>query len=259
MSERAKILELMIVTLLVAAATVALVMAQPMGAQNVLVVDSQRGTGGGAGASAPAEAGNVSELLVNGTMITKTWQGYYGNVTGTIVLSDASSNEMYKWSDATFSSGEIYASNASTISWANVNCFNVSVQSTSYVVNRSGNMSYYELYLGLGGGDADGIDETFTLKQHSPFDIGTRTIAEDTCNIVQTYVSDAPQTGSDYIEVILFDNVTDVAVYAGLLNDSSKTTGFNDRNWDFQLMVPVQGGHEEPATTDTFYFFTELE
>jgi hypothetical protein len=258
MSERAKIIELVMVCILVAASIAAVVVADPSGATNVKVIDSERAAMSGSAQSTPAEAGNVTELLVNGTMITKTWQGYYGNVTGVIVLADASDNEMYMWTDASFSGGEIYATNSSTVSWSNVNCFNLTGYDDELAVNRSGNLTYFESYLGLGTSDVDGIDETFASTTHSAFDIGARTMTADTCSMVKTYVSDAPQSSSsDFIEVILFDNSTDVAVFAGLLNNS--VTGFDDRAWDFQLLVPVEGGHDTPATTDTFYFFTELE
>ena len=42
-----------------------------------------------------ATAGNVSEIYLNHTQVTEGWQGYYGNVSGIIVLDDSNDNSMY--------------------------------------------------------------------------------------------------------------------------------------------------------------------
>ena len=47
--------------------------------------------------SIQALAGNVTEININGFSTTQSWQGYFGNVTGTIQLADASDNQMYNW------------------------------------------------------------------------------------------------------------------------------------------------------------------
>ena len=61
-----------------------------------------------------ALAGNVTEITITGFTITQTWQGYFGNITGSITLDDGSGNTLYDWAaDASFSPiGEIYAANA---------------------------------------------------------------------------------------------------------------------------------------------------
>ena len=69
-----------------------------------------------------ALAGNVTELTISGFSTTQTWQGYFGNVSGTIQLADAADNVMYNWTLAN-PSGEVYASTAQdTIAWANIAC-----------------------------------------------------------------------------------------------------------------------------------------
>ncbi|MBD3252176.1 hypothetical protein GF386_00400, partial [Candidatus Pacearchaeota archaeon] len=71
-----------------------------------------------------AYAGNVTELEVTGYTTTQSWQGYFGNVSGTIELSDASSNVLYNWSQAA-AEGEIYAINDSaSITWSSIRCYN---------------------------------------------------------------------------------------------------------------------------------------
>jgi len=65
------------------------------------------------------------------------------------VLADASNNEMFMWSGLSVDGGEIYASNATSISWANVNCYNLTAYNDEEEVFMAGNLTDLELYLGL--------------------------------------------------------------------------------------------------------------
>jgi len=255
--ERAKFLRILVVGIMLTASAAWIALADPMGPSGLERYGSQRGITERSSKSAPAEAGNVTELMINATTITKTWQGYYGNVSGKIVLDDANNMSMYNWALASVD-GEIYASNSSTVSWSNVNCFNLTAYGDGTAADRSGNLTYYELYLGVPSTAADGVDETFNTASHSAFSVGTRSFSADTCPSVKTYVNNAPQTStSDFIELMMYDNSTRVAVFTTLINNT--VTGFNNKKWDFQMMVPVKGGHDAPATIDTFYFFAEIE
>ena len=70
-----------------------------------------------------AIAGNVTELSISGFSTTQSWQGYFGNVSGTIQLADNGDNVMYNWSLAS-PEGEIYASTNDSIVWSYVQCLN---------------------------------------------------------------------------------------------------------------------------------------
>jgi len=76
-----------------------------------------------------AIAGNVTELNIVGTTITQTWQGYFGNVSGTVQLADSSDNVLYNWSVAS-PSGEVYASTNSSIDWSYAQCLNFTSNGT---------------------------------------------------------------------------------------------------------------------------------
>jgi len=69
-----------------------------------------------------AMAGNVTELNFSGSTITRTYQGYFGNITGMIVLGDSQNNSLYDWTIAS-PQGEIYAVRSPTVpSWNSVTC-----------------------------------------------------------------------------------------------------------------------------------------
>ena len=55
-----------------------------------------------------AYAGNITELNIVGTTITQTWQGFVGNVSGTITLDDSENNTLINWSLGD-PEGEVYA------------------------------------------------------------------------------------------------------------------------------------------------------
>ncbi|HLD55637.1 MAG TPA: hypothetical protein VJB35_05240, partial [Candidatus Nanoarchaeia archaeon] len=70
-----------------------------------------------------AIAGNVTEINIVGFSTTQSWQGYFGNVSGTLQLADGSDNVMYNWSLAS-PEGEIYASVNNSINWVGTQCYN---------------------------------------------------------------------------------------------------------------------------------------
>jgi hypothetical protein len=97
--------------------------AEVFGASNVTQINSTRASADSP-QSVEALAGNVTEITIFGSSITRTWQGYFGNVTGNLILADSSNNMMYNWSIIS-PRGQIYSSmNGTGIKWNNLQCFN---------------------------------------------------------------------------------------------------------------------------------------
>jgi hypothetical protein len=63
--------------------TVNVMAVEPFGANYTIVKPSERAPMDTA-ANHTALAGNVTEIDISGFSVTQTWQGYYGNVSGTI-------------------------------------------------------------------------------------------------------------------------------------------------------------------------------
>src|SRR3989338_9613609 len=76
-----------------------------------------------------AIAGNVSEITLTAFSSTQSWQGYYGNVSGTIQLADSTDNVFYNWSESS-PSGEVYSTVNGSVSWTYVECFNFTANGT---------------------------------------------------------------------------------------------------------------------------------
>ena len=201
-----------------------------------------------------AQAGNVTALTINATRITNRWQGYYGNITGTIALADANNNSLYAW-DIASPEGEIYAVNSSTTpTWSDVFCFNFTNNKTEpdgRGILQKFNGTDLELALGMGYDDADGVDETFNRTFEGSFEVGSNTIDSTSgCSLVALNVNDAYQE-LVFEEVLLTDNNS--MIYTALLEPD--TMGFQGSQLDFQLIVGENG--DTPEATN-YYFYVEL-
>ena len=201
--------------------------------------------------SIEAEAGNVSELHINTSTVTRGWQGYYGNITGTIVLDDALNNSMYSW-ELLDPEGEIYASNSSTLTWTDGNmiCGNI-----THIIAKE---SAYGFNGGFGQ-DVDGINETFSLTTHPAFTVANNTFAEDECDFtVSTYVDDVAGNRHFNETMLYSDNEAEV-VWMAIINQGG-ADGFKDDNgnFDFQMLVP-EDGHDGDTSTTNYYFWVEIE
>jgi len=251
--------------LLVVVLNLALVLAvEPFGA-TVTEIKSER-----ANATAPmnasAQAGNVTELNIFGYTTTQSWQGYFGNVTGTIQLADADDNVMYNWSEAS-PQGEIYASTNSTIQWQYIQCFNFTATGThADDTSNAGATSLYgtnltqlEARFNINASDVDGVDETFNLwgtGTHNLFYTNNLEFNEGECRNTRVYSNAGIGEDDKFEEVLLYEPVTKSIVFASLLNED--IFGFDNRKHDFEMLV-LEDGHGTDTQVTTYYFWVEIE
>lgn len=216
------------------------VTAAPNGADTVTQVDSSRApVDSTSDQSVPAMAGNVTQLEIIGTAITTSWQGFYGNVTGSLVLADAGGNNMYNWS-LTSPSGEVYASRSNAVTWANIDC------------SSADNITAEESALGQNAADPDSVSNTYTSIGHPGFDVGSATV--NNCPSTQAFNSGGT-AGTGFWQVLLNDETN--TVYATVL-DAAPDTGFDGNDWDFELLVGENGKAGNEAATP-YYFYVELQ
>jgi len=199
-----------------------------------------------------ALAGNVTLMNMDARTITRYWQGYYGNITGTVVLGDANNFTMYQWAMAS-PQGEIYAIHNTTysINWTNLGCM------------PNGTLRQEMVWLGMNmtSADEDDVNWTFDRIDHPQFYAGPIPLT----NCRTTSVNG---TGDSTIfwEALLVDNGTstatedDVPIYTGIITQDQ--TGFDGATHDFQLLVGEPGAGIESypwGTITNYYFFVELE
>jgi len=213
----------------------------------------------------PAIAGNVTELSITGFSTTQSWQGYFGNVSGTIQLADSADNVMYNWSLAS-PQGEIYASTNNSITWNYVQCLNFDSDGTygDDTSNAGGtsqygtNLSILEAMFGIASDDVDGVDETFTLlgSGHDLFYTNNLEFEAGECRNTQVFSNAGEGEDGKFEEVLLYEPSTYSVIFASILNED--VFGFDNNPHDFEMLV-LENGHQTDTAPTTYYFWVELE
>ena len=239
-----------------------------------------------------AYAGNISHMVIEGTTVTQTWQGYVGNITGTITLDDSLNYTLYDWTLAN-PEGEVYATYLSSVDWTtgNVFCWNWSDQSgdattlslDEYEDNDGGGTlpggTTTSHILGAADNDVDGMNETFTCDRcdlssisntHTSFYVGGQFIngtgtdygyaqqGNGPCPYTTLYNGSGTKALADFEEVILWSN--EAANYGLIYTTLIQTDqiGYNNVSYDFEMIVG-ENGHDGNIGTTTYYFYVELE
>jgi len=186
-----------------------------------------------------AQGGNVTEVNINALTITRSWQGYYGNVTGQIALQNALNETFYNWS-LTAVRGEVYATRVNSVTWTSVGCANAA------------NRTLEETYLGQALTDGDSVTNTYNSTTHPALNVSTVQISANTCFSTYGYVNNNSQA-SDFPMVLLQSGAN--IVYTTILDDN--TVGFDGKAHDFELLV---GENEKDGNLGAtpYYFWVEL-
>ncbi|MEM0465078.1 MAG: hypothetical protein QXW97_00050 [Candidatus Pacearchaeota archaeon] len=207
-----------------------------------------------------AVAGNVTEINIFGYSTTQSWQGYYGNVTGVIELTDGNNKTLYNWSVIS-PKGEVYASNHSSVVWTNIQCFNFTANGTLCAEdseNRGNtsqcgmNLTQLESAYNINYDDVDGVDETFNSQDHQLFYTNNLLFSSGECR--NTKIFDNTGNGV-FEEVLLWSPDSKAVVFASLLKNNS--IGFNGKTQDFEMLV-LEDGHKEDVSISIYYFYVEL-
>jgi hypothetical protein len=211
--------------------------------------------------SISAYAGNVTLVNVYGSSTTQTWQGYFGNVTGVIELTDASNRTMYNWS-STSPTGEVYASNDSGVIWTNIQCLNFTANGTLCAedseyrggTSRCGiNETLLDFYYNIGTTSVEGVNETFNRRDHTAFNTNALSFTLGECGNAKIYNS----TGQgSFDEVLLYSPDSKAVVFASLLQNNGD--GFDGSTHDFEMLV-LDDGHGANVAITTYYFYVELQ
>lgn len=226
-----KTIMIMVLTLL----TINLVVADP---GNVTITEgaSERGNIASVADTTSAVAGNITHLDIDWTRLTQVWQGFYGNVSGSISLESAGGDKFYEW-NATSMEGEVMATRDAVTDWSGINCTNVTHWETEEAALNIENLSI------------EGVNETYDTILHPEFNIGTKTFDANTCRAVRPFVSGGA-AGSFYN--VLLNTDIDTTVYVAMLAEN--TAGYDDAEVDFELLVPV----DKTTGLATYYFYVEI-
>lgn len=218
----------------------------------------------GAAGNTSAMAGNITEIVIySGATVSRSWQGYYGNVTGGLRLADAAGEVLYNWSLVS-SEGEVYASTNFSITWPNIQCFNFTA--TNNYSSESGNGGTTNLYgtnvttlesqYGIGLGDLDGVSTTFGGFNHNGFYTANKQFSVDECRSVHLFTNNSISEDGRFEEILLYEPTTASVIFTSIIENSAGS--FNGKKVDFEMIV-LEDGHGANVDTTAYYFFTELE
>jgi hypothetical protein len=231
--------------LLLAALIAGAISAIPEGAQ--VAIGSQETRATPVPQNVTADAGNVTNVNITSNSQTQAWQGFFGDVNGSLVLEDASGDLFYSW-NLTNVSGEVYASRDNAINFA--------------AIFPNNNCSIDNVLTGFGRSDS--VNNTYSPATNRAVLVGNVQINASSSCATYTYVNDSPQSAF-FHNIILTDdpnvnatgqpNATvggNTSVYVALIENN--IAGFDSATHDYQLLVPVN----RTSGFSIYAFYAEL-
>ncbi len=191
--------------------------------------------------SVTTEGGNITEVNVSLTSLTDKWADFFGNVSGSLRLTDSSNTHyVYDWSWTVTSGGEVCVANASTFDWASAQAASGTEIDTAW---------------GFTGTDADSGANTYT---------GSSCVL----NFTQADVSGAASVDlsdnsglSTFTDCVIKDQGTinsgdtNHMAFCTQINSSGKN--YNNESYQYEIMVPTPEATGS-AGFMTYYFYAEL-
>lgn len=221
---------ILILTLAIFVLSLSMVVAAPLGASTT----EGASTGGSSTSTSTAnqDAGNISYVDVASDIVATGWAGFFGNLSGSFFLSDASANNMYRWTLSTSSGAVVYASNSSISDWS---------------VGNIGPLLSVNVPSWVNDNTTSGFNNTFTATE--TFNSSGYAGGNEIANVPYVATFNGSGVAGELKTYALFATNESATIWAGKVIDD--TSGFNSNTLDYQILLPAQTG-----TTYTFY--TEL-
>ena len=190
----------------------------------------------GVGGTDVAQGGFVTEMDLDTTSRTTRWQGYYGNVSGSIALKDSQANTMFSWAWDASKGGEVIATtNTSVPPWTSFT--NVSGNSTVNAINT---------YWGWTSDATDDADATLNTTLNV-------TIAGIGYSINATTSGALGGSGWRCGAINTTDpDGTDDFIFVGIIQNA--INAFDGTKKDYEMIVPTP----DEGTPVTYYFYVEM-
>lgn len=189
-----------------------------------------------AAGSATAKGGNITNITFS-NMLTSTnkWQGYYGNVSGSIILGTAAGDKMFEWPVSTMA-GQVFASQDTDVNF------------TEWVALQNRTGAQIDTDFGFTAADSDSATKTFN-DDPSAIVVAGRSIDGVANTSAKTYNAADAET---WWTIALAGSSPAEAnyVFAGIISNDGNA--YDGTTKDFQMIVPVN------AAPETYYFYVEL-
>jgi len=165
------------------------------------------------------EGGNVTYLDFDSGQQSQIWQGFFGQISGGLVLENSQGYTMYDWTIVE-AKGEVLATRHIISDWSQINC-------------STQNEIYQEEYrLNIPNASSEGINDTYMNTTHPQFEVGLIVI-----NGCRSTLTDNSTSDKAVFWNIVLNADANRTVFAGLIEDN--VIGFNGTAVDYQLLVPA--------------------
>lgn len=201
------------------------------------------------GTTVSARGGNITPVNFSDVMSqTSKWQGFYGNLSGTIVLgSSTGTMKSWVWSNETANniSYVLATTNSSIPYWWGLTPAITTDIDTAWQFTTTDQDSATNTF-----NDATGSELIIAGKHHTAL----------ASSQADTYNSNA--SANKWYTVALDNGSSpsassiDPFVFVGINNVSSSATAYNNVQCDYQMIVPVYHYGGEPS--NNYYFYVEL-
>ncbi len=218
-----------------------LVSADPEGPTSIVSISNET-KGTNAAAMFNISGGYIAALNLTASVQNTHWKAFVGWVNGAFTLDDSSGSTIYDWK-LSITTGRVYATrDSSTIEWNLIRCAssaNLTNEDIALFHNRA----------------SDNITATFRTspQTHDAFWVAGRSISQDSCPTLNTYVNDTSQD-DDFEEIALHDTTS--MIYATILEN--RLTGYDGNRYDFQMLAPENGSIGFTGATP-YYLYVELD
>jgi len=183
--------------------------------------------GGDTAGSITTEGGNITMANISGTTLTDRWAAFWGNVSGSIKLTDGT-NDVYVWTWTPTAGGVVCLSEKTTSPFSNM------------AVTTAG-----------------AVDAAYVLGSVTDNAVGT---VNGNCSLT---MNDGPITSTDAIldattnwNTCLVGNTVDVLPHDfAFCQAIADGNAYNGQPANYEVMVPTTPGE---ANTETYYFYMEL-
>jgi len=185
------------------------------------------------GSSVVTEGGNITNVNVTGATLTDRWAAFYGNVSGSINLTDSAGvRSVYTWAWNASTGGSVCFSEGGSFGWAG--------SAATLAAGIDANWSL--------DGAADNATNTFTNA------------AGCGLNFTQKFVASSARVNHTGLSTFWTCAIQDAAPasknnYAFCTNITPNGLNWNGENSNYEIMVPTTPGI---GTTETYYVYAEL-
>ena len=197
---------------------------------------TQRGRwAGDSASSATTQGGNITGVNVTVSQLTTRWASFYGNLTGTIKLTDSvGTQNVYSWTWTNTNGGKVCASTNSAVTWASSNTTNGSDIDSAYAFGSASD------------------NATNTLTSLCNFTLNTPVV-----NLTNT--SSVTHQGLSGFKTCAMKQAASVptksqTTFCTVINTSG--TNYNGESAQYEIMVPTNA---TANSNETYYFYAEIQ